>query len=57
MLEQYRSDIMKQINEKEHERIKEKKSKFEEGVALKMEEVRRQGHMKDTIKKKLEELR
>ncbi|XP_021935545.1 cilia- and flagella-associated protein 45-like isoform X2 [Zootermopsis nevadensis] len=55
--QQYRSDIIKQINEKEHERIKKKQSKFEEEVALKMEELQRQGNMKDAIKKKIEELR
>jgi hypothetical protein len=48
---------MKQINEKEHEIIKEKQSKFEERNAIKMEEVQRQGYIKEVMMKKLEELR
>jgi hypothetical protein len=48
---------MKQINEKEHERIKEKQSKYEEGLVLKMEEVRRERCIKDAMKRKVEELR
>ncbi|XP_069687390.1 cilia- and flagella-associated protein 45-like isoform X2 [Periplaneta americana] len=57
ILAQYRSDIMKQINEKERERILEKQNKFEEGVALKMEEVKRERYMKEVMRKKVNELR
>jgi hypothetical protein len=48
---------MKQINEKEHERVKEKQSKYEEGLALKMEEVKRERYIKEAMQKKVEELR
>jgi hypothetical protein len=48
---------MKQINEKQHEKIKEKQSRYEEGVALKMDEVQRERYIKEVMKKKVEELR
>jgi hypothetical protein len=48
---------MKQINEKEHERIKGKQSKYEERLALEMEEVRRERYINEVMKKKVEELR
>jgi len=57
IVEQYRSDIMKQIKEKQLEKIKEKQRRHEEGVALKIEEVQRERYIKEVMKKKVEELR
>lgn len=54
---QYRSDIMKQIKEKQLEKIKEKQRRYEEGVALKIEEAQRDRYIKEIMKKKVEELR
>ena len=57
IVEQYRSDIMKQIKEKQLEKFKEKQRRYEEGVALKIEEVQRERYIKEAMKKKVEELR
>lgn len=57
VVEKYRSDIMKQIKEKQLEKIKEKQRRYEEGVALKIEEVQRERYIKEVMKKKVEELR
>ena len=56
-VEQYRADIMKQIKEKQLAKIKEKQRIYEEGVALKIEEVQRERYIKEVMKKKVEELR
>jgi hypothetical protein len=48
---------MRQIKEKQSEKIKEKQSRYEEGVALKMKEVQRERYIKQVMKKKVEELR
>jgi len=56
-VEQYHSDIVKQIKEKQLEKIKEKQRRYEEGVALKIEEVQRERYIKEVMKKKVEELR
>jgi hypothetical protein len=48
---------VKQIKEKQLEKIKEKQRRYEEGVALKIEEVQRDRYIKEAMKKKVEELR
>ena len=48
---------MKQVNEKERERIKERKNKYEEGVVLKTKMESRERHMKNVLKKKVNDLR
>ncbi|PSN55986.1 hypothetical protein C0J52_02150 [Blattella germanica] len=57
ILEVYRSDIMKQINEKERERINERQKIFEEGVALRTEQKDRERHMNNVLEKKIRGLR
>ena len=56
-LEAYRSAILAQINEKERERIRMRKLKFQEGEALRAEEEMRKKDLKHTMMRKLEELR
>nr|CAD7431450.1 unnamed protein product [Timema monikensis] len=55
--EAYRSAILKQINEKERERIKCRQELFEEGLVKKREEQLREKHMREIMNKKIDELR
>jgi hypothetical protein len=48
---------MKQIKEKQHEKIKDKQRRYEEDVALKIEEMQRERYIREAMKKKVEELR
>nr|CAD7259351.1 unnamed protein product [Timema shepardi] len=54
--EAYRSAILKQINEKERERIKCRQELFEEGLVKKREEQLREKHMREIMNKKIDEL-
>ncbi|XP_034243067.1 cilia- and flagella-associated protein 45-like isoform X2 [Thrips palmi] len=56
-LEAYRTAILEQINEKERERIRERKLKFQEGDAVRAEEESRKRELQLTMKRKIEELR
>ncbi|CAG2062473.1 unnamed protein product, partial [Timema podura] len=54
--EAYRGAILKQINEKERERIKCRQELFEEGLVMKREEQLREKHMREIMNKKIDEL-
>lgn len=49
--------LLKQINEKERERIKNRQQSFQEGVAIKLEEKKRNELLRDTMIKKMTQIR
>lgn len=55
--EVYREAILKQINEKEREKIEERQQKFAEGRALKAEDAKRHSEIRQILEKKLDQLR
>lgn len=56
-IEEHRNDLLKQINEKQFEKIKERKKTFEEGIKLKEEELNRQKTLRETMKNKIDDLK
>ncbi|XP_068894939.1 cilia- and flagella-associated protein 45-like [Tenebrio molitor] len=55
--EQHRKDLLRQINEKEKERIMAQKEKFEEANLQLFEQQKKDTHVKDHLKNKIEDLR
>lgn len=53
----HREELLKQINEKEHERINQVQEKFEEGNALRLEKEVRELRVKEYVAKKVKKLR
>ncbi|XP_018318651.1 cilia- and flagella-associated protein 45-like [Agrilus planipennis] len=53
----HRKELLKQINEKELERIEKQKQKFEEGEAIRLEQEIRSLNIKQILKKKVETLK
>lgn len=53
----HRKELLKQINDKEKERIVQHKAKFEEGGTLRMEQEVRSIHIQNILKKKVQRLR
>lgn len=53
----YREQILKQINQKEKQRIEERQEKFQEGIALKAEEAKRNHDIKQVLNKKIDLIR
>lgn len=53
----HRKDLLKQINEKERERIQMQKEKFQEGHLMIYEQQRKDLHVKEHLRKKVEDLR
>lgn len=53
----FRTSILKQITEKERERIKEKREKFEEGEAMRLEAEIQKKHVKEIVQKKIQNLK
>ncbi|KAG8234988.1 hypothetical protein J437_LFUL013868 [Ladona fulva] len=53
----HRSALLSQINEKVGERARERQRVFEEGVAIALEEKKRQERIKNVMKNKVDELR
>ncbi|KAE9525211.1 hypothetical protein AGLY_014396 [Aphis glycines] len=56
-LDTHRKNLLKQISEKELERIKERKQYFQEGVIYQQREAAREKALRATMKKKVEGLR
>lgn len=56
-IDEHRMALLKQINEKEWERIKNRQEQFQEGVAIKMEEKKRSEMLRDTMMKKMAQIR
>ncbi|EFA06544.2 cilia- and flagella-associated protein 45 isoform X1 [Tribolium castaneum] len=55
--EQHRTELLKQINEKEKERIVVQKEKFEEANLQQIEQQRKDLHVKEHLRQKIEALR
>ncbi|XP_075210532.1 cilia- and flagella-associated protein 45-like [Lycorma delicatula] len=55
--DEHRMTLLKQINEKEKERIKQRQQQFQEGVAIKLEEKKRNEMLHDTMIKKMAQIR
>lgn len=53
----YRAELLKQINEKEKERIEQRRLVFEEGIALRKKQEEKEKDLKDYIKSKVQKLR
>lgn len=53
----HRKNLLKQINDKEQEKILERKRFFQEGIKLKQVEQARQKMLRDTMFNKIKELR
>lgn len=53
----HRAALLKQINEREAERIRMRRQVFEEGIAVKLESDNRDESLKKTIKKKITAIR
>lgn len=56
-IEAHRKNLLKQINDKEQEKILERKRFFQEGIKLKQEELARQKMLRDIMYNKIEELK
>ncbi|XP_014250984.1 cilia- and flagella-associated protein 45-like [Cimex lectularius] len=56
-LEKYKASLLKQINEKEYERIKMRKATYEEGISAAIERRNHEDFLKSIIKKKLNAIR
>lgn len=54
---QHRKDILSQVNEKERNRINERKAKFEEAMAIRAETELRNMNIKQTLVNKMKHLR
>lgn len=50
-------ELLKQIGEKEKERIKTRQQLFEEGMAIKVEKQKRDDTLKETMLKKMNTIR
>lgn len=57
MVENHRMELLKQIGEKEKEKIKSRQQLFEEGLAIKVEKQRREDILKQTMIKKMNMIR
>ncbi|CAK9795861.1 Cilia- and flagella-associated protein 45 [Anthophora quadrimaculata] len=53
----HRSEILKQVNEKERERIKARQKMFEEGLAIRTEAAMRKKKLRDAMEKKCNEMK
>lgn len=53
----HRIELLKQINEKERERINKMQEKFEEGNALRLETEVREHHVQEYLDKKIQNLK
>ncbi|XP_077274732.1 cilia- and flagella-associated protein 45 [Temnothorax americanus] len=53
----HRSEILKQVNEKERERIAERQKMFEEGLARRAETAMRKKKLQDAMERKYQEMR
>ncbi|XP_033359201.1 cilia- and flagella-associated protein 45-like isoform X2 [Bombus vosnesenskii] len=53
----HRSEILKQVNEKERERIEARQKMFEEGLAIRTEAAIRKKKLRDAMERKCEEMR
>ncbi|CAL7950302.1 unnamed protein product [Xylocopa violacea] len=53
----HRSEILKQVNEKERERIEARQKMFEEGLAIRTEAAIRKKKMRETMERKCDEMR
>ncbi|XP_053994148.1 cilia- and flagella-associated protein 45-like isoform X2 [Hylaeus volcanicus] len=53
----HRSEILKQVNEKEKERIEARKKMFEEGLAIRTEAEMRKKTLREAMQKKCDEMR
>ncbi|XP_050431106.1 cilia- and flagella-associated protein 45-like [Adelges cooleyi] len=56
-IEQHRKNLLKQIHDREQEKIQERKKLFEEGIKLKQEELNRQKTLQETMKNKIDNLK
>ncbi|KAL5237785.1 hypothetical protein ACI65C_005195 [Semiaphis heraclei] len=56
-LDEHRRNLLKQISEKEVERIKDRKEFFQEGIIFQQTESAREKSLRNTMKKKIEGLR
>lgn len=56
-IEAHRKNLLKQIHDKEQEKIQERKRFFQEGIKLKQAEQARQKMLRDTMFNKIEELK
>ncbi|XP_054276376.1 cilia- and flagella-associated protein 45-like [Macrosteles quadrilineatus] len=57
MLESHRMELLKQIGEKEKQKIKARQQQFEEGLAVKVEKQKREDTLKETMAKKMNMIR
>ncbi|XP_017760461.1 PREDICTED: cilia- and flagella-associated protein 45-like [Eufriesea mexicana] len=53
----HRSEILKQVNEKERERIEARQKMFEEGLAIRTEAAMRKKKLRETMEKKCDEMK
>ncbi|KOC58900.1 Coiled-coil domain-containing protein 19, mitochondrial [Habropoda laboriosa] len=53
----HRSEILKQVNEKERERIKARQKMFEEGLAIRTKVAMRKKNLRDAMERKCDEMR
>ncbi|KYN39082.1 Coiled-coil domain-containing protein 19, mitochondrial [Trachymyrmex septentrionalis] len=53
----HRSEILKQVNEKERERIAQRQKMFEEGLAIRTETAMRKKKLQDAMERKCQEMR
>ncbi|KAK2577371.1 hypothetical protein KPH14_003487 [Odynerus spinipes] len=53
----HRSEILKQVNEKERERIQARQKMFEEGLAIRTQAAMRKKKLQDAMERKCEEMR
>ncbi|XP_012536175.2 cilia- and flagella-associated protein 45 isoform X2 [Monomorium pharaonis] len=53
----HRKEILKQVNEKERERIAERQKMFEEGLAIRTEAAMRKKKLQDAMERKCQEMR
>ncbi|XP_012216040.1 cilia- and flagella-associated protein 45 [Linepithema humile] len=53
----HRSEILKQVNEKERERITERQKMFQDGLAIRAETAMRKKKLQDAIERKCQEMR
>ncbi|XP_039287786.1 cilia- and flagella-associated protein 45 [Nilaparvata lugens] len=56
-IDRYRIQLLKQINEKQENTIAARQAQFQEGVAIKMDEKKRNEMLKDTMLRKMQQIR
>ncbi|RZF40903.1 hypothetical protein LSTR_LSTR015059 [Laodelphax striatellus] len=56
-IDSYRIQLLKQINEKQQNTIAARQAQFQEGVAIKMDEKKRNEMLKDTMLRKMQQIR